>query len=300
MNINFLKYIIEISNYGSINKAAQNLFLSQPNLSLIVKTVEKEFGFKIFKRSTNGISLTDQGVIFIKHAKNIVSEIEVIKNIPTKFPKDSQVSISCAYSSVFMDSFMEFKKSCPCTDSEDLFKETGLIQTLQDIIEKKYSFSLFYCFNNRKTKHMETIEKYNLDLVTLSTSVKPMALVSSKGIYQDRSSISFKELTDIKISTYENFDFEDWLEVLGRKSKEKVFYVFDRGGLVDSVIKGDYIAVLMGQISKEQESLGCKVLPIDDFENNLHICLAVQKNYIFSDRENNFLKILKENIKRIS
>ncbi len=300
MNISFFKYLIEISNCGSINKAAQNLFLSQPNLSTIVKTVEKEIEFKIFKRFNRGITLTDEGEIFIKHAKNIVSEIELIKNIPTKFSKNSQISISCTYSSTFMESFMEFKQSFPCIDCEDLFKETGLIQTLQDVIEKKYHFSLFYCFDNRIEKHVDTIEKYNLDLITLSTSIKPMALVSSKGIYGDKSSISFKDLTKAKISTYENFAFEDWLKVLGRKSKDQIFYVFDRGGLVDSVIKGDYISVLMGKISEEQKFLGCKTLPIDDFPNDLYVCLAVQKNYIFSNREKQFLKILKKNLKEIS
>lgn len=299
MNISFLEYLIEISNCGSINKAAQNLFLSQPNLSATVREMEKELGFKIFKRFSRGVTLTDEGKIFIKHAKNIVSEMELIKNIPNKFSKNSQISVSCTYSSTFMESFMEFKQSYPCLECEDLFKETGLIQTLQDVIEKKYRFSLFYCFENRIEKHMATIEKYNLDLITLSTDIKPVALVSSKGIHRNKKSISFNELAKVKISTYENFAFEDWLEVLGRESRERVFFVFDRGGLVDSVVKGDYVAVLMGRLPKEHEveALGCKTLPIDGFPNSLHVCLAVQKDYIFSDREQKFLKILKKNLK---
>lgn len=299
MNISFLEYIIEISNCGSINKASQNLFLSQPNLSNIVKSIEEEIGFKIFKRFNRGITLTEEGARFIVHAKNIVAEMELIKNIPLEFTKSSQLSISCTYSSTFMESFMEFKQDYPCTLCEDLFKETGLIQTLQDVIEKRYRFSLFYCFDNRIKEHMETIEKYNLDLIVLSENIKPMALVSSNGIYKDKESISFSELTKAKFSTYENFAFEDWLKVLGRNPKDQTLFVFDRGGLVDSVVRGDYIAVLMGKISKEQESFGCRTLPIENFPNKLYICLAVQKNYIFSNREKQFLKILKKNIKNL-
>ena len=300
MNINFLEYFIEISNCGSINKAAKNLFLSQPNLSTIVKNVEEEVGFKIFKRFNRGIILTDEGQKFIIHAKKIVFEMEFIKNIPLEVPRNSQISISCTYSSTFMESFMELKECYPCSECEDLFKETGLIQTLQDVIEKKYHFSLFYCFDNRIEKHISSIEKYNLEIIMLSEQVKPMALVSSNGFYKNRTSISFEELMKVKFTTYENFAFEDWLKVLGRESKEKTLFVFDRGGLVDCVVRGDYVAVLMGKISKEQESLGCKTLPIINFPNNLYICLAVQKNYIFSNREKEFLKILKKNIKKIS
>lgn len=296
MNINFLEYIIEISNCNSINKAAQNLFLSQPNLSTIVKNIEKEVGFKIFKRFNKGVILTREGDLFIQYAKNIIQEMDLIKNIPRQFSRNSQLSISCTYSSTFMESFMEFKKDFPCEYCEDLFKETGLIQTLQDVIEKKYHFSLFYAFDNRIKKHMETIKKYNLELITLSKNIKPMALVSSNGTYGNKTEISFADLEKVKIATYENFAFEDWLKVLGRKSKKQIFFVFDRGGLVDSVIKGDYIAVIMGKISKEQEALGCKSLPIVDFPNQLFVCLAVQKNYIFSNREKQFLKILKKNL----
>lgn len=299
MNISFLEYIIEISNCGSINKASQNLFLSQPNLSTIVKNIENEIGFKIFKRFNKGVTLTEEGEKFVRHGKNIISEIELIKNIPLNFKKDSQLSISCTYSSTFMESFMEFKQEFPCTKCEDLFKETGLIQTFQDVIEKKYRFSLFYCFDNRIKEHMKIIKKYNLDIIILSDNIKPMALVSSSGIYKDKNNISFDQLTKAKFSTYENFAFEDWLKVLGRDSKEHTLFVFDRGGLVDSVVRGDYISVLMGKISKEQEALGCKTLPISNFSNKLYICLAVQKNYIFSNRERQFLKILKKNIQNL-
>ncbi len=300
MNIKFLEYIIEIENCGSINKAANNLFLSQPNLSSILKGIEENLGYKIFRRLNKGIALTNEGRLFIKYAKNIVAEMDNIKRIPMSFKYDSQLSISCTYSSTFMESFMELKKTSPSEELEDLFKETGLIQTLQDVIEKKYKFSLFYCFNKRLLYHKQTANKYNLDVLVLNSNIKPRAIVSSNGVYKNRKSITFSELTREKFVTYENFQYEDWLEVLGRSPSQKTLYVFDRGGLIDSVVRGDYISVVMGEISKEQEALGCKTLQIDDFPNDLSVCLAFQKSYDFSPREREFLNILQKNLKYIS
>ena len=48
MDFNQLKYLIEIVETGSISKAANNLFISQPNLSQQMSNLEKEIGKSIF------------------------------------------------------------------------------------------------------------------------------------------------------------------------------------------------------------------------------------------------------------
>ena len=47
MDVKYFKYIIEITECGSINKAAKNLHLSQSNLSVSIKNMEKELGFSV-------------------------------------------------------------------------------------------------------------------------------------------------------------------------------------------------------------------------------------------------------------
>ena len=44
MNLNQLKYVIEIARTRSINKAASNLFVSQSVLSTAIISLEKEIG----------------------------------------------------------------------------------------------------------------------------------------------------------------------------------------------------------------------------------------------------------------
>ena len=56
-----MNYILEIDRCGSINKAAQRLFLSQSALSSAVQEVERELGITVFRRSNRGISLTEDG-----------------------------------------------------------------------------------------------------------------------------------------------------------------------------------------------------------------------------------------------
>lgn len=50
MNLTHLRYIVEVARTGSITKAAQNLYMGQPNLSKSIKDLEKSVGTAIFMR----------------------------------------------------------------------------------------------------------------------------------------------------------------------------------------------------------------------------------------------------------
>ena len=58
------KYVLEIAKTGSVNQAANNLFVSQSVLSNALKTLEKELGQLIFYRMTTGMQLTPFGENF--------------------------------------------------------------------------------------------------------------------------------------------------------------------------------------------------------------------------------------------
>ena len=72
MKINQLQQIVEIISCGSINKAAQKLYISQSGLCASLNAVEKELGQKILHRSYNGITLTPFGVQFVDSAHQIL------------------------------------------------------------------------------------------------------------------------------------------------------------------------------------------------------------------------------------
>ena len=55
MTFQQLTYVVEISKCGSINKAAQKLFLSQSGISTAVRELEEELGIQFFVRSNRGV-----------------------------------------------------------------------------------------------------------------------------------------------------------------------------------------------------------------------------------------------------
>ncbi|WP_139129201.1 LysR family transcriptional regulator, partial [Paenibacillus nuruki] len=61
MNIENIEAFVYINHYGSFNKAAEVLFLSQPSVSARIQTLERELGCKLFERLGRQILLTEEG-----------------------------------------------------------------------------------------------------------------------------------------------------------------------------------------------------------------------------------------------
>ena len=61
MTIQQLNYVITISEKGSLNKAAEVLYVTQPSLTSAVRELEKELGITLFNRGGKGVTLTNDG-----------------------------------------------------------------------------------------------------------------------------------------------------------------------------------------------------------------------------------------------
>ena len=75
MTIQQLRTAIEAARTGSITRAAKNLYLSQPNASSVLRTLEQELGYEIFSRTNSGIVPTEAGLQFLEHAKIILAQM---------------------------------------------------------------------------------------------------------------------------------------------------------------------------------------------------------------------------------
>lgn len=66
MTFNQMRYFIHLAHVGSFTTAAQDLYISQPNLTKYIASMEKELGIKLFDRSTHHMRLTPQGKLLLQ------------------------------------------------------------------------------------------------------------------------------------------------------------------------------------------------------------------------------------------
>lgn len=162
MNLIHLKYIIAIEKYGSISKAARQLYVAQPNLSRAIKEVEDEYGIKIFERTTKGVAITPEGYRFIEKIKQIQSGIDSLKN-DFKRQNKNEVSfkISVPRATYISDVFAKYIASLKDKDDISIhYKETGSIETIQNIARYDYDLGII-----RYAKKYEKFYKSQMKLM---------------------------------------------------------------------------------------------------------------------------------------
>jgi len=144
MNIMHLRYAVEIEKTKSINKAAENLFMSQPNLSRAIKELENSLGIAIFNRTSKGMSLTEKGEEFLIYAKKILREIDEVQKIYSNANQNKQMfSISVPRSSYISYAFSEFVKHLDLEKKAEIYyKETNSLKAVRNILQSDYKLGI--------------------------------------------------------------------------------------------------------------------------------------------------------------
>ena len=78
MQIKQLEYLVKIVENGSISKAAEQLYITQPDLTKAVSSLEKEYGIRIFNRKARGVELTAEGKEFMRYARKVIAAAEAL------------------------------------------------------------------------------------------------------------------------------------------------------------------------------------------------------------------------------
>lgn len=76
MNLSYLKLFNTLATELSFSKAASLLYISQPAVSIQIKKLEEEMGFKLFDRIGKQLSLTENGKILYQYTKRIFELVD--------------------------------------------------------------------------------------------------------------------------------------------------------------------------------------------------------------------------------
>jgi len=78
MQIESLRYFIELARAGSFYGAAKSMFISQQGINKAISSMESELGYKLVERNRRGVRLTAEGEALLKYAKRIVANYDMM------------------------------------------------------------------------------------------------------------------------------------------------------------------------------------------------------------------------------
>jgi len=244
MNIQYLKYALEVAKHKSISKAARELFMGQPNLSRAIKELEEDLGITIFERNSKGISPTPDGEEFLQYAKRILLQIDEVEDIyKVGKKKKSHFSACVPRAGYIAYAFKELPKNIDTQNPAEIFyKETNSMRTINNVVKGDYNLGII--------RYLTTFEKYfeslflekNLVAETITEFSYVLAMSANNPLAQ-KNDIKPEDLSDyIEIAHAD--PYVPSLPVIDVKKAEmsefvdKRIYVFERASqymLLESV-----------------------------------------------------------------
>src|SRR5438067_2079346 len=95
MNIENIEAFVYVNHFGSINKAAEALFLSQPSVSSRIQSLERELDTKLFERVGKKLILTEHAKEFLPYAVQIIQFYKNGKKQLKKIESSKHLVIGC-------------------------------------------------------------------------------------------------------------------------------------------------------------------------------------------------------------
>lgn len=152
MTLQQLRYLIAITEYGSINAAAHNLYASQSSLSAAVKELEAELGVTVFTRSHRGVTLTNDGTELLSYARQVVEQADMLENrYMSGTEHRSKLAVSTQHYAFSVQAFIETVGSCQDEEYEFVLRECGTREIVDDVRGFRSELGILYLddFNRR-------------------------------------------------------------------------------------------------------------------------------------------------------
>ena len=161
MTLQQLRYVVTIAEIGTISKAAEELFVSQPSLTKALKELEKEMQITIFDRTNKGIHVSREGEIFLGYARQVLEQAALIEEkYKHKSGGKQEFCISTQHYSFAVNAFVDLIKEYGSENYDFSLRETQTYEIIDDVARMKSEIGILY-LNEFNASVLEKIMKAN-------------------------------------------------------------------------------------------------------------------------------------------
>lgn len=266
MTLQQLRYLIAVAEYGSINKAAAQLYASQSNLSTAIKDLERELGITIFTRNNRGVALTNDGAELVSYARQVLEQVEMIEDRYSPAQQShARLAVSTQHYAFSLQAFMEVADRFAGDEYDFILRETTTAQIISDVSTFRSDAGVLYLDNFNERVLTKAFEDAHLAFTPLF-SARTHVFLSEKHPLAGREVLRLEDLEG-----YPRYSFEQGPsaslyyaeEPLSYLSHPKNIRITDRGTLTNLLTNHSGYTLSTGVLSEEMHS-GIASIPLED------------------------------------
>lgn len=295
-----LRYLITIAETNSLNKAAEQLYVSQPSLTSAMKELEKELGITLLYRSGRGVTLTNDGIEFLFYAKQIYGQYEsVLEKYGKGGTHKKKFGVSMQHYSFAVKAFVDMAKEFDMSRYEFAIRETQTAEVIRDVSTMKSEIGVLYlCDFNRKSME-KLLRSAGLEFHHL-IECRAYVYIWKNHPLAGQASISFPQLEGYPCLSFEQGDHGSFYfaeEILSTNEYSQVIKANDRATMLNLMVGLNGYTLCSGIICEELNGSDYIAVPFQDDEQNpnsiMEIGYVIRKNTTLSKMGELYIEKLK-------
>lgn len=301
MTLTQLNYLITIAETKSLNKAAEQLYVSQPSLTNAIKELEKELGITLFYRSGRGVTLTNDGTEFLLYAKQIYGQYEsVLEKYGKGGSYKKKFGVSTQHYSFAVKAFVDMAKEFDMSKYEFALRETRTMEVISDVNTMKSEIGILYLSDFNRKAIEKLLKSYDLEFHHLVDCQAYVYIWKDHPLAKE-ASISFAQLNGYPCLSFEQGDNSSFYfaeEILSTNDYSQVIKANDRATMLNLMVGLNGYTLCSGIICEELNGNDFVAVPFRDDAQNpnsvMEIGYIVKKNTVRSKMGELYIEKLKE------
>ena len=284
MTLQQIRYVIAIAETGSMGKAAERLFVSQPSLTKAVQELEKELGLALFTRSSRGVTLTTEGVRFLPYARQVEGQyLNLMEEFGRIEKRKASFAVSTQHYSFAVKAFVEMTQQVDVAEYELAIRETRTMEVIRDVSSLRSEIGVIYLNESNRNPLRKMLDQEGLSFHHLTDCGAYVYLWKGHPL-ANREAISLEDLRPYPCLAFEQGDAPFYFaeELMSTEKYSRLIHCCDRATVLNLMVGLKGYTLCSGIICEELSGVDYVTVPFTAEESGRDLKMEI--GYI--DRKN--------------
>lgn len=304
MNMHQLRCAVTVARLGSQTRAAEALYMSQPNLSKALKDLEQVCGFRIFERKGTGMTPTRKGEAFLTHARALLEQMDAMDALYQGHNRDNAyLSIAIPRASYISHALTEYVNTLDMHGGMELsVHETSTPEIIRAVVGHEADIGVVRYSMEQQNKMLGSLTEQGLHYILYWTFRHVVILSKKHPLAREKHLKKEQLLPYVEIvhgDTLSPVELEPATPEAAAEPVRKI-HVYERGSQFDLLSQSPVTYMWVSPVPREiLDRNGLVQLECEENTQTYQDALIYLKGYALSRWEQTFYDLIRREIERM-